>query len=147
MDDAHFGLQLRGLADIFEGALGPHYVLVKQDERARIEALGLPVELITFTDFGAPLLACLKTLSEIAKQPESVIGTNEPPQLQPAPPTRPSYDPRNPPFYVPYRAKGAQVIGREDALQAVRKQLTSGRRTFIGQTAAFQGLEIGRAHV
>jgi len=51
-----------------------------------------------------------------------------------------SYDPRNPPFYVPYRQKGDQVIGREDALEKVRQQLTAGRRTAIGQTAVFQGL-------
>jgi tetratricopeptide (TPR) repeat protein/Mrp family chromosome partitioning ATPase len=50
------------------------------------------------------------------------------------------YDPRNSVFYVPYRSKGGQVIGREDALVAVRKQLTEGRRSAIGQTAAFQGL-------
>jgi hypothetical protein len=51
-----------------------------------------------------------------------------------------SYDPHNPPFYVPYRQKGNQVIGREDALEKVRQQLTAGRRTAIGQTAVFQGL-------
>jgi hypothetical protein len=50
------------------------------------------------------------------------------------------YDPRNPPFFVPYRQKGDQVIGREAALDKVRQQLTTGRRTAIGQTAVFQGL-------
>jgi tetratricopeptide (TPR) repeat protein len=50
------------------------------------------------------------------------------------------YDPRNPPFYVPYRKKGERVIGREEALAKVREQLTEGGRTAIGQTAVFQGL-------
>lgn len=50
------------------------------------------------------------------------------------------YDPKNPVFYVPYRQKGERVIGREEALHAVRQQLTAGRRTSIGQTASFQGL-------
>ncbi|MEN6620470.1 MAG: metallophosphoesterase, partial [Smithella sp.] len=54
--------------------------------------------------------------------------------------TKVSYDPSNPPFFVPYRQKGDQVIGREAALDKVRKQLTAGRRTAIGQTAVFQGL-------
>ena len=59
----------------------------------------------------------------------------------PPPPKRAEqYDPRNPPFYVPYRQKGDQVIGREEALNKVRQQLTAGRRTAIGQTAVFQGL-------
>ena len=50
------------------------------------------------------------------------------------------YDPRNPPFYVPHHQKGSLVVGREAALQRVRDQLVSGRRTAIGQTAVFQGL-------
>ena len=51
-----------------------------------------------------------------------------------------SYNPSNPPFNVPYRSKGDQVVGRDTALAQVRKQLTAGRRTAIGQTALFQGL-------
>jgi len=58
----------------------------------------------------------------------------------PLPKSKGQYDPRNPPFYVPYRQKGAQVIGREDSLDKVRQQLTAGHRTAIGQTAVFQGL-------
>ena len=57
-----------------------------------------------------------------------------------APTPAASYDPRNPVFHVPFRPKGNQVIGREEALQRVREQLTAGRRTAIGQTAVFQGL-------
>lgn len=47
--------------------------------------------------------------------------------------------PRNPVFSVPFRSKGAQVIGREAALLAVREQLVTGRQTHIGHTAAFEG--------
>lgn len=46
-----------------------------------------------------------------------------------------SHDPRNRPFYIPYRQKGDHVIGREEALAKVRQQLTVGRRTAIGQVA------------
>jgi tetratricopeptide (TPR) repeat protein len=48
--------------------------------------------------------------------------------------------PDNPVFNVPFRAKGGGMVGREDALQKVREQLTAGQRTSIGHTAAFQGL-------
>ncbi len=51
-----------------------------------------------------------------------------------------AYDPRNPVFYVPFRQKGNEVIGREEALERLRQQLTAGRHTAIGQTAVFQGL-------
>jgi tetratricopeptide (TPR) repeat protein/predicted MPP superfamily phosphohydrolase len=51
-----------------------------------------------------------------------------------------TFDPANAYFFVPYRAKGDQVIGRADALLKVREQLEKGRPTAIGQTVAFVGL-------
>jgi tetratricopeptide (TPR) repeat protein len=51
-----------------------------------------------------------------------------------------TFDPAKSYFSVPYHAKGEQVIGRADALLKVRQQLEKGRRTAIGQTAAFVGL-------
>lgn len=50
------------------------------------------------------------------------------------------YNPANRAFNVPFRPKGDQVIGRDDALQQVRDQLTQGKHTAIGHTAAFEGL-------
>jgi tetratricopeptide (TPR) repeat protein len=50
------------------------------------------------------------------------------------------YNPANRVFNVPFRPKGDQVIGRDDALQQVRDQLTQGKHTAIGHTAAFEGL-------
>ena len=51
-----------------------------------------------------------------------------------------NYHPDNPVFNVPFRAKGDGMVGREEPLQKVREQLTAGKRTAIGHTAAFQGL-------
>ena len=48
--------------------------------------------------------------------------------------------PDNPVFNVPFRAKGDGMVGREEALQKIREQLTAGKPTSIGYTAAFQGL-------
>lgn len=59
------------------------------------------------------------------------------------PPVEPAvtlHDPRHPVFFVPFRAKGNQVIGRAAALRAVRNQLERGQHTAIGQTASFAGL-------
>jgi hypothetical protein len=50
------------------------------------------------------------------------------------------YSPHNRPFFVPFRPKGDRVIGRETALEDVRRQLTQGRPTAIGQTASFEGI-------
>ena len=97
MDDEQFGLQLRSLEDIYQGAQGPHYALVHKGERARVEALRMPaVELITFPAFGTPHLACLKVLSELANEAALPVEIKEPQQTKDeAQPPRPSYDPRN----------------------------------------------------
>ncbi len=51
-----------------------------------------------------------------------------------------TYDPRHPVFFVPFRSKGDQLVGRDDALETVRRELTRGRRTSIGQAVAFGGM-------
>ncbi len=51
-----------------------------------------------------------------------------------------NYDPRNPAFLVPFRAKGKYMVGRDVALEKVRQQLLAGKPTSIGQTALFQGI-------
>ena len=51
-----------------------------------------------------------------------------------------NYDPRNPAFLVPFRAKGKYMVGRDAALEKVRQQLLAGKPTSIGQTALFQGI-------
>ncbi len=43
-------------------------------------------------------------------------------------------------FTVPYRQKGDSVVGREDALQRLRKQLAESGGSAIGQTASFHGI-------
>jgi hypothetical protein len=50
-----------------------------------------------------------------------------------------SYDLSNPVFFVPFDQKGDQVIGREKDIEKVRKQLTDGKRTGLGQAVALEG--------
>lgn len=51
-----------------------------------------------------------------------------------------NYDPHNPAFLAPFRAKGKYMVGRDVALEKVRQQLLAGKPTSIGQTALFQGI-------
>jgi hypothetical protein len=141
LDDAYFGLQLRAVHEIFHGIPGPHYALVRAADQERVRALNLPVEIVTFENFGDPLLELVRALGNLVLRTEAFEGiqTSSPTPSAPASPSV-SYDPRNLVFFVPYRPKGDQVIGREEALRRVRDQLTHGRRTAIGQVAAFQGL-------
>jgi tetratricopeptide (TPR) repeat protein len=132
LDDAYFGMQLEGIKNIYQGATGPHYVLARKDDLTRGVSFGDAVQVISFEDFDEPLIELVKEMGEIA-------GSDE--ETGPTPPTPiADYNPRTYVFSVPFRQKGDQVIGREDALHAVRKLLTEGRRTAIGQAAAFRGL-------
>jgi tetratricopeptide (TPR) repeat protein len=141
LDDAYFGLQLRDVDEIFHGVPGPHYALVRAADQERVRTLNLPVDIVSFADFGAPLLDLMRALGDLVPRTEALEGihTSSPTHSAPASPSVP-YDPRNPVFFVPYRPKGNQVIGREASLLRVREQLTRGHRTAIGQVAAFQGL-------
>ena len=92
------------------------------------------LEVVIFPDFGVPQLELLAEMASVTKQLSltgiaSTTGTSSA-----------IYDPRNPPFNIPFRQKGNQVIGREDALQEVRSMLVEGRPTAIGQAVAFRGL-------
>jgi len=44
LDDAYFGIQLRGVHEISRSTPGPHYALVREADRERVRALDLPVE-------------------------------------------------------------------------------------------------------
>lgn len=130
--DEDFTNQLRILEDVYQGAAGPHYVLLPEAQRGNFKSPTSAIEPVFFKDFGVPLLDCLRHMTGIAAsaiKPSSNINT-----------AVADYSPDKPVFYVPFRPKGEQMVGRRDALAEVRRQLCEGKRTSIGQTAAFQGL-------
>lgn len=132
-DDPYFDAQFRHIREIFEGAAGPHYILMREGNPSRNQALkAAGLEVVTFADFGAPQLDLLAEMARVAMPSQPAAPTAD---ASPA-----NYDPRNPPFHIPFRQKGDQVIGRKQALQEVRAVLTQGRPTAIGQAVAFRGL-------
>jgi len=130
--DEDFTSQLRMLEEIYRGAPGPHYVLLPEAQRGYFKSPIPAIEPVFFKDFGEPLLDCLRHMTGIADSGAKPIFTLNA--------TVADYSPDKPVFYVPFRAKGEQMVGRQDALEKVRHQLCDGKRTSIGQTAAFQGL-------
>ena len=145
LDDAYLGMQLKGLSEIFHGANGPHYVLMQEGEAERTRGLirerGLPVAVLSFEDFGEPLISLVRYVGQTAGKAnpatESLSRISSPGSPST---TRPNYDPANAVFYVPYRPKGNQVVGRKKELEDLRRALVGGRRTSIGQAVAFIGL-------
>jgi hypothetical protein len=65
-DDGYLGDQIRWLKTTFHGCAGPHYLLVRQTEQERLQdsLKNLPITLIPFADFGAPLV---ELVAELAK--------------------------------------------------------------------------------
>ncbi|MDI1230392.1 MAG: tetratricopeptide repeat protein [Methylobacter sp.] len=130
--DEDFTNQLRILEDVYKDAAGPHYVLLPEAQRGHFKSPTSAIEPVFFKNFGVPLLDCLRNMTGIATnavKPSSSLDTSVA-----------DYSPDKPVFYVPFRPKGDQMVGRRDALADVRHQLCDGKRTSIGQTAAFQGL-------
>ncbi|HST61571.1 MAG TPA: SIR2 family protein, partial [Longimicrobium sp.] len=133
MADELFGMQLRHVSMTFRTTNGPHYALICASQVDGVKALNLPIEVVTFADFGQPLL---DLIAEIADAATSAAGSRFP---FPAGAVRSAYTP-GPIFTVPFRSKGEHVVDREGALKELRRQLVSGRTTELGHTAALRGL-------
>jgi tetratricopeptide (TPR) repeat protein len=141
LDDVYFRHQLDQINDIFQEAGGPHYLLMREADITRGLHDEKSVKIVPYSGFDEPLLTLVRVLGTIAAQKETEVASPTPPPEHGASKTRmPDYGPHHHVFFVPFRQKGDQVIGREAVLQDVRKQLTEGRRTYIGRTAALQGL-------
>jgi tetratricopeptide (TPR) repeat protein len=130
--DEDFTDQLRMLEEVYQGAAGPHYVLLPEAQRDHFKSPTSAIEPVFFQSFGEPLLNCLRHMTGIVGSTVKSMPT--------ANTTVADYSPDKPVFYVPFRAKGEQMVGRRDALEKVRNQLCEGKRTYIGQAVAFQGL-------
>lgn len=134
LTDDYFANQLKYVEEVFHGAAGPHYVLLPETQRGQFQSRATNVEPLFFSDFGEPQRELLRQLAEIAKseaKSETVpLASGE----------VGDYNPSKPAFNVPFQRKGAEMVGRQDALKQVRRQLCNGKRTSIGQTASFQGL-------
>ncbi|WP_437759539.1 SIR2 family protein [Sorangium sp. So ce1389] len=89
LEDRLFGDQLRWVSEAFRGAVGPHFALVRSEDRRAFEqrAAELPVEIIEFEAFGEPLHSRLRALAMAAapgggmdhqKLPPGVPAASEP---------------------------------------------------------------------
>lgn len=138
MDDVYVAGQLREIDESFSNLGGPHYVIARPDERARIESRAASLRVIEIEDFGPPLLALLREMAGAAEG-GAPAADRRGEAGAPVPERAAGYDPAHPVFSVPYPPKGAQMVGRDDDVLAIRAQLTGGPRTALGRTAALQG--------
>ncbi|MGZ4969615.1 MAG: tetratricopeptide repeat protein [Methylobacter sp.] len=130
--DQDFVGQLKLIEEIFQGISGPHYVLLPKAARDGFTPPTGSIEALFFDDFGAPMETLLNELAGHAK-PAIAKATVSSGEVG-------DFSSGKPAFNVPFASKGEQMIGRQQALEDVHRQLCSGKRTAIGQTASFQGL-------
>ncbi|MBU1294974.1 MAG: tetratricopeptide repeat protein [Gammaproteobacteria bacterium] len=144
-DDVVFAGALQSVSKIFDKNTPKHFVLIKENQRERIEKLGLPLIPVNYENHEdlPALLNQLASHAERVNQNEQSepVGTNTlPTTISPAPNTKPDFDINNPVFNLPFRSKGEGVVGREQVLQELRTQLVSGQQTSIGHAASFNGM-------
>lgn len=70
LDDAELLAEIARQNELFDGNTGPHYALVKESDKQAIDAklTGIPVDTITFSDFGQPLIDAVHQLVECKNQ-------------------------------------------------------------------------------
>ncbi|MGS0535307.1 SIR2 family protein [Pseudoalteromonas sp. SaAl2] len=72
LDDAELLAEIAKQNELFAGNTGPHYALVRESDKQVIDAklTGIPVNTITFSDFGQPLIDAVHQLVECKNQQE-----------------------------------------------------------------------------
>ena len=75
LDDAELLAEIAKQNELFDGNTGPHYALVKESDKHAIDAklTGIPVDTITFSDFGQPLIDAVHQLVECKNQQEQQL--------------------------------------------------------------------------
>lgn len=138
-DDKVFSNSLKAVSELFDSNSPNHYVLIKENQREKIEQLKLPLIPITYKDHD-DLPELLNQLSSFAKKSEPTAV--EPQRINTAElqTKKLDFDINNVVFNLPYRQKGDGVVGRGDVLLKLREQLTSGQSTNIGHAASFKGM-------
>lgn len=70
LDDADILKQISEQHELFGENTGPHYALVRECDKSAIEGKlkGLPIALVTFSDFGAPLIELLNEIAQCGPQ-------------------------------------------------------------------------------
>jgi hypothetical protein len=67
LSDAELIAKIAEVAQVFDDHVGPHYALVHKSEAAAVEKRleALPFEIVSFEEFGAPLIEIIKSLERV----------------------------------------------------------------------------------
>ncbi|WPD21249.1 MAG: SIR2 family protein [Candidatus Electrothrix scaldis] len=89
LEDAELLQEMVKQYELFDKNTGPHYALVREENKAAIEQKieGIPLKLVTFSSFGEPLLGLIQEIVQPAV-PEPTLLSEEPDKVreeEPAP--------------------------------------------------------------
>ncbi len=146
LDDPFIKARLKSISETYKGAIN-HFALVHEDDKEKFHANDLPVKPIFYEDYGQPLIEKIQELTKHSSSQTSETLSEKTEDLEeedfkPPPTDSPGalYSLSNTSSYIPFRAKKAAVIGREGILENIRYQLTEGKKTPVGNTAALYGI-------
>ena len=140
LNDADFTNQIKYISELFDGATGEHFALVKETDKGFINNLHLPVKPITYEDHGGPLLELLREIIASVESKTDTSSTIETHTDRAELTATERFNPKNRVVHIPFNQKGDQVVGREANLREVHETLLEGLPTNIGQAVSFQGL-------
>lgn len=85
-DDQYFDTQFQYIREIFTGATGPHFILLREGDLTRSkEFREAGIEVVTYRDFGSPLIELLDNISRQAATDQSQPNPSEHNALPAAP--------------------------------------------------------------
>lgn len=101
LDDVAFMQTLQSVHKVYGGCGAQHFALIRETEAPRIEERvgDLPVQVVRFRDFGAPLLALVKQLGTYVEQASAMSSQLDPDSI---------------------RAVAAEVLPRTELMESVR---------------------------
>ena len=151
LDDAALLEQLQQVDRVFDGAAATHYILVREAERgamlAKIDQWELPVNVVTFADFGQPLIDSLHAMARFTWEPEELGGDAVlSPSKPPGPPPTAAPQPKGPSAPAPPRA-AAPMEDQFEALdddEEVEPREDEGLETLLGVPTPASASKEGR---
>ena len=132
LDDPYFVEQLEYIHKTYNGASDFFYVLVRKEEKGKLNHLNYIKE-IEFEKFGAPLL-------EIMREMRDIVDKANKSKRDDAPPPRPTGEAIKTHFNVPFESKGDAFVGRQGLREEIWKLLNSSGRAAIGQAVSIKGI-------
>ena len=139
-NDDVFVNQLKKINNVFDGNNAEHFVLIKKSQEQAIKDLDLNLTTITYEQHSElpQLLEYIASTNEVKADEKPLLPALS--NIHNGEPIDNTFNPNNTVFNVPFRQKGAGVVGRELVLLELRELLEEGAQTNIGHAASFRGM-------